>query len=710
MKKPIITLIILTFVFLSISAQDKLLTLQDAIYMNRDIYPASIPQLQWIGDSDQYAFAKENAIYKVTAKRGTETLLFDLDMLNTGMLAGGDDSLMRLPRINLYKDDAGYFKSGNTYYEYNFRIHELRKITQVPDTARNIEFNRPSSNVAFTIKNNLFYTKDGEVKQITFEVDPGIVCGQTVHRNEFGINGGIFWSPNGSKLAFYRKDETMVTDYPLVDITKRIGTVENTKYPMAGETSEQVTLGVYDLAKDITIYMKTGEPKDQYLTSVTWGPEEKYIYIGILNRDQNHLKLNQYNASSGIFIKTLFEEMHPKYVEPETPMYFLPENPNQFIWLSERDGYNHLYLHDTEGALLKQLTNRDWVVTEFLGFYGKETAWFTGTKDGPLQNNIYSVNLTSGEIVRVSQDHGTHRAYISKSGKYILDSYSSRDVSREYKLLSNKGKTIRIVKEDQNPLVEYNMGETSISTLKAEDGTDLYYRLIKPINFDESKKYPAIVYVYGGPHAQLVTDSWLGGGGLFLNYLAQQGFVVITLDNRGSANRGRDFEQAIFRNTGDIEVKEQMVGVNFLKSLSFVDPERIGVDGWSYGGFLTIMMMLKNPDVFKVGVAGGPVTDWKYYEVMYGERYMDTPQDNPEGYENARLINKIDQLNGKLMIIHGTMDPTVVWQQSLVFLQEAITKQKQVDYFVFPGHGHNMRGIDRAYLYEKIAIYFKENL
>jgi len=191
---------------------------------------------------------------------------------------------------------------------------------------------------------------------------------------------------------------------------------------------------------------------------------------------------------------------------------------------------------------------------------------------------------------------------------------------------------------------------------------------------------------------------------------AQQGFVVITLDNRGSANRGRDFEQAIFRNAGDVEVKDQMVGVNYLKSLPFVDPERIGVDGWSYGGFLTIMMILKNPDVFKVGVAGGPVTDWKYYEVMYGERYMDTPQDNPEGYENARLINKIDQLNGKLMIIHGTMDPTVVWQQSLVFLHEAITKQKQVDYFVFPGHGHNMRGIDRAYLYEKIAIYFKENL
>jgi dipeptidyl-peptidase-4 len=391
-------------------------------------------------------------------------------------------------------------------------------------------------------------------------------------------------------------------------------------------------------------------------------------------------------------------------------MYFLPDNPNQFIWLSERDGFNHLYLHAADGAMLKQLTKGDWVVTDFLGFYGKETAWFIATKESPLQKNIYAVNITTGELSRVSPDHGTHRAYISKSGKFIIDAYSSTEVNREYKLLNNKGKTLRIIKEDEDPLADYNLGDFNIGKLKSEDGTDLYYYLIKPIHFDSTKQYPVIIYVYGGPHAQLVTDSWLGGGGLFLNYLAQQGFVVFTLDNRGSANRGRDFEQAIFRNAGNIEVSDQMVGVNYLKTLPFVDPERIGVDGWSYGGFMTISMMLKNPGMFKVGVAGGPVTDWKYYEVMYGERYMDTPQDNPEGYENASLLNKIDLLDGKLMIIHGTNDPTVVWQQSLVFLKEAITRKKQVDYFVFPGHGHNMRGIDRAYLYEKITTYFKDNL
>ena len=250
----------------------------------------------------------------------------------------------------------------------------------------------------------------------------------------------------------------------------------------------------------------------------------------------------------------------------------------------------------------------------------------------------------------------------------------------------------------------------SIFKLQADDGTDLYCRMIKPIDFDSTKKYPAIVYVYGGPHDQEVSDSWLGGASLVLNYYAEQGFLVFSLDNRGTAFRGRDFEQAIHRNLGTIEVSDQMVGVNYLKSLPYVDSTRIGVDGWSYGGFMTISMMLKNPGVFKVGVAGGPVIDWQYYEVMYGERYMDTPQENPEGYKNANLLNYVDSLSGKLMIIHGTMDPTVVWQQSLLFVQKAISQGKQIDYFSYPGHGHGVGYADRDHLNELIFNYFKENL
>ena len=234
--------------------------------------------------------------------------------------------------------------------------------------------------------------------------------------------------------------------------------------------------------------------------------------------------------------------------------------------------------------------------------------------------------------------------------------------------------------------------------------------MIKPINFDPKKKYPVLVYVYGGPHAQLVKNSWLGGAGLWLNYMAQQGYLIWTLDNRGSANRGFEFENSIFRNLGTLELEDQMQGINYLKSLDYVDVDRIGVDGWSYGGFMTISLMLKNPGVFKAGCAGGPVIDWKWYEVMYGERYMDTPQDNPEGYKNACLLNHVKDFEGRLLIIHGTMDPTVVWQNSLSFLQKCVDEDKLVDYFVYPGHGHNVGGMDRVHLWKKIEQYFNDNL
>ncbi|NOX84590.1 MAG: S9 family peptidase [Chlorobi bacterium] len=703
---------IFSFIVLSLSAQEKLLTIEDASYMNPKLFPARVRQLQWIGETEHYAFAKENSLYKVSARRGTETLLLDLDMLNTGMRTNGYDSLKRLPRINLFNDEAGYFQIGKTYYEYNYKSHQLWKVNMLPDSAENIDFNNDTRIAAFTIKNNLYYAEDGKVKQITFDKNPGIVNGHTVHRVEFGIKTGIFWSPDGKKIAFYRKDETMVADYPLVDINQRIAKVKNIKYPMAGETSQEVTLGVYDLETGKTVFMKTGEPKDHYLTAVTWGPESKTIYIAILNRDQNHLKLNRYDVATGALQKTLFEEENPKYVEPENPLYFRPEHNDEFIWQSERDGYNHLYLFNTDGKLLKQLTKGDWVVTDFLGYYGKEKneVWFLSTKTSPLQKNIYKVNIENGKITRISPDHGTHYALISKSGKYVIDIFSSTDITRKYQLVDSKGKTVRVIQKDKDPLADYKLGQMTISTLRAPDGTELYYRLIKPVDFDSTKKYPVIVYVYGGPHAQLVTDSWLGGAGLFLNFLAERGYIIFTLDNRGSANRGLAFEQAIFRNVGTIETKDQMVGINFLESLPYVDTSRIGVDGWSYGGFMTLTLKLRHPEIFKVAVAGGPVIDWKYYEVMYGERYMDTPQTNPEGYKKASVLNYVKNMNGKALVIHGTMDPTVVWQHSLLFIEKAVSLNKQVDYFVYPGHGHGVGGKDRVNLNEKIWEYFRDNL
>ncbi len=691
-------------------AQDKMLTTEDAIYMNPAIYPVRIPQLQWMPKHDYYVYAKHNNLYKVSAKGNSETLFLTLDNLNEKLAQNDFDSLKRLPRISFLNQKEVVFSSKTKWFSYNTETHLLQNFADIPDNAANIDFNKKSKYIAYTIKNNLFISMNGSTVQVTHDDNPGIVNGQTVHRVEFGINTGTFWSPDGKILAFYRKDETMVADYPLVNIDTRIATVKTTKYPMAGETSHQVTLGVFNPETGNTLFLKTGEPKDHYLTAVTWDPSGKYIYIALLNRDQNHFKLNKYDVTTGDLVTTLFEEQNPKYVEPEHPLYFNPANPNQFIWISERDGFDHLYLYNTKGELLKQLTKGNWVVTNFIGYFGKDKVFFNATKESPLQQNIYSVSLKGGDVKRISPDHGTHTGLVSYDGKFIIDIYSNSEAARKYILLSNKGKEVRVIKENNHPLKDYKLGKTKIFTIKPENTPELYCRIITPPDFDSTKKYPAIVYVYGGPHAQLITDSWLSGAGLFLNYLAQQGYVVFTLDNRGSANRGRDFEQAIFRNLGTLEVKDQMAGVNYLKSLPYVDSTRIGVDGWSYGGFMTISLKLKNPGVFKVAVAGGPVIDWKYYEVMYGERYMDTPQTNPEGYKNASLLNYVDNLEGKLLVIHGTMDPTVVWQQSLLFLQAAIKDGKQMDYFVYPGHEHNVRGKDRAHLYTKITDYFKANL
>ncbi|HNV52544.1 MAG TPA: DPP IV N-terminal domain-containing protein, partial [Tenuifilaceae bacterium] len=539
----------------------------------------------------------------------------------------------------------------------------------------------------------------------------GIVNGQSVHRNEFGVNKGIFWSPKNNYIAYYRMDETMVTDYPLVDITQRIASVENIKYPMAGMKSHEVTLNVYNVANGQTIAIKTGEPKEQYLTNIAWSPDEKSIYIAVLNREQNHLKLNKYSTTTGNFIATLFEEKDEQYVEPSKPIEFIGNDSTQFIWNSRRDGWNHIYLYKTDGTLLKQLTKGEWEVTSVVKNDVKSgILYFTATKESPIESHLYALNIKKGDIVKLTSGEGTHYPRVSIDGKYFVDFYSSITIPNKVDLYSTSGKIVKNILTASNPYYGYEVPLPELVNLKADDGTTLYGRVIKPINFDPARKYPVVVYVYGGPHSQLVTNSWMGGSRLWESYMANKGFILFTLDNRGTSNRGADFEQAIHRNLGSIEVSDQLAGLKYLKSLSYVDSERIGVHGWSYGGFMTISMMLKAADQFKVGVAGGPVTDWKFYEIMYGERYMDMPDENPEGYKNADLKNHVKNLKGNLLIIHDDMDKTVVMQHSLTLIHEFIKSGVQVDFFVYPQHDHNVMGKDRVHLIDKIIKYFEGKL
>ena len=421
--------------------------------------------------------------------------------------------------------------------------------------------------------------------------------------------------------------------------------------------------------------------------------------------------MNAYDVASGKLRKTLFEEKATKYVEPESPVFFLPKQSNRFIYLSERDGFNHAYLYDVDGNMIEQLTSGEWMINSIEGFNDKgNEVYFYATKDSPLEQNLYACNLKNKKIRRCTPENGTHHVRFNSAGTLFLDSYSSSSQARRVVMYNDKSKEIKQLHQSEDPWSKLDKPQIDVFTIKAKDGTDLYARMIKPINFDANKKYPVIVYVYGGPHAQLITDTWLSGANNFFLFLAQQGYIVWTVDSRGSANRGYEFESAIWRNCGSIEVSDQMDGVNYLKSLPYVDAERIGVDGWSYGGFMTISLKLKNPGVFKTATAGGPVIDWKWYEIMYGERYMSSPEDNPEGYEKASLLNYANQLGGKLLVIHGAQDPTVVMQHSLEFIKRCIKNGKQVDYFIYPDHEHNVIGKDRIHLYEKIYQYHKENL
>src|SRR5574344_236433 len=585
------------------------------------------------------------------------------------------------------------------------------------------DFNVNSKISAFVKNYNLYIKdKDGNSRQLTTDGSREIVYGQSVHRDEFGIYKGTFWSNDGQKLAFYRMDQSMVNDYPLVDIDPREAIEVPEKYPMAGMTSHKVTIGLFDVKTGKTLYLKTGDPTDRYFTNIQWSPNDNIIYLIEVNRDQTDMSLDSYDPNTGGKIATIYSEHNDKYVHPVCPITFLPWNNTEFILQSEKDGFNHLYLFNDKGQQIKKLTSGKWVVLDLLGFNkNKKSVIILSTECSPIQNNLYSVDLNTckrtllntgdGCHANIWEEDGRHKFALSPDGNWIIDNYNTPNIPRNINIINTAtAKNIRYFTAE-NPWKGYAVPEYSCGTIKAADGkTDLYYRMVKPINFDAKKKYKTIVYVYGGPGIRNVEARWHYWSRGWETYMAQNGYLLFILDNRGSCDRGRDFEQATFRHLGIEEMKDQIKGVEYLKSLSYVDSTKMGIHGWSFGGFMTTNLMCTYPDVFKVGVAGGPVIDWKWYEVMYGERYMDTPQNNKEGYAESSVLPKAKKLKGKLQIIIGYNDPVVVPQHALSFLKECIKSGTQPDFFLYPGEPHNMRGHQSTHLHERISQYFFDYL
>lgn len=720
MQKSLFWLIgvLLSVAIAPVQAQDKLLAPKDLV--SRTNYPQTLFELGWQGTGASYYYVSVEEAAIMGGKPGEKAapvLKFaDLQKLMPATVA-----LIRYisPVWDPAKAGSFAFEHDNALWYYDSFGPNVVKGTAIPAENGNLDFTVQSAQwgtAAYTLGNRLHVSSGTFYKKQPFSVTPDdgyqVATGIAAHRSEFGITKGIFWAPDGKSVAFYRQDQHMVRDFPLTTYNDS-ATADPIKYPMAGTPSHHVTVGVLKVGAKKPLYLQTGLPAEQYLTNITWSPDGKAIYVAVVNRDQNEMKLNRYNAATGALEKTLFEEKHDKFVEPEHGPIFLPGTDGEFLWFSERDGYPHLYRYKTDGTLVGTVTKGDYEVTDFLGFTNEgKSIVYMSTEVSPTERHAYVINLDGTGKRAITTENGTHTCSLSPDGKYLTDQFSSLTVpNRSMVIEVATGAVSNTLLETPNPLTAYKKVDIELITLKAGDGvTTLHGRLIKPANFDATKKYPVMVYVYGGPHAQMVTNSWLGGSDLFQLYMAQRGFVVLTVDNRGSAHRGLAFDQATFRQLGTVEIEDQMQGVKYLQSLPYVDTAKMAVFGWSFGGFMTTSLMTRKPGTFKVGVAGGPVIDWKWYEIMYTERYMDTPQQNPDGYAKASLLQYIPNLRGDLLLIHGLLDDTVVPLHSSAYVNAAIGKGVQVDYFPYPLHPHNVRGKDRAHLLEKVGEYIIEHL
>lgn len=708
-QKSALLVMLLSLLIPNIMAQEpKMPTLEDLIPGGATYRSAeNISGLQWWGD--QCIKPGIEAVFMINPRNGKETPLTTRNIVNKALEAGNHGKLQHFYNVSFPwpKKSLMLITLPDKYIVYDFDYREVISTRPLPKEGANRDYHPETGHVAYTIGNNL-YVDD---RAVTNEPE-GIVCGQSVHRNEFGIKKGTFWSPSGNLLAFYRMDQSMVAQYPLVDVTAPIAEVNNIRYPMAGMTSHQVKVGIYNPTTGKSIYLNAGDPTDRYFTNISWAPDEKSLYLIELNRDQNHAKLCRYDVETGELTATLFEEKSDKYVEPQDPIIFLPWDNSKFIYQSQKDGFSHLYLYDTNGRQIRQLTEGDWLVKEVLGFdTKKKEIIIASTEFSPLQNNLFRLDTKTGTRTPLGSAEGVHSGQLSPLGRYLIDQYNSPTVPRSINIIDvQSGKSVNLLTA-ADPFTGYKMPGIETGTIKAADGkTDLYYRLIKPADFDPNKKYPAIVYVYGGPHAQLVTNGWQNGARGWDIYMANKGYIMFTVDGRGSSNRGLDFENVTFRQLGIEEGRDQVKGTEFLKSLPYVDGNRIGVHGWSFGGHMTTALLLRYPEIFKVGVAGGPVIDWGYYEVMYGERYMDTPQSNPRGYKECNLKNLAGNLKGHLMIIHDDHDDTCVPQHTLSFMKACIDARTYPDLFIYPCHKHNVSGRDRVHLHEKITRYFEDYL
>jgi dipeptidyl-peptidase-4 len=703
----------------------------DDIFASEKFSGRSIHGFQWIENGEAYSYLEADS-----AKRQTDLWRCDvatgnkIKILDAGKLTLKEGEKPYVIHNYTWSPDgkrilftgtlpARHLKTGSNFYLYDLEAKKFRQLTNTDQEQMNIKFSPDGKRIGFVRSQNLYLmnVEDGKETQLTFDGAEQIFNGHFdwVYEEEFGLIDGWQWSPDGRYIAYWQIDESREPEFPIMNFLPLHEDVLKMRYPKAGDPNAIVKIGIISLDSKKATWADIGAPldstQDTYVPRIKWTTMPNILAVERLNRHQNKLDLTFVDATTGK-AKVVLTETARAWVDVHDDLTFL-KNSDEFIWSSDRDGYLHLYLFDLAGKLIRQLTAGNWDVDHLNGVdENSGTVYFTASVGSPLERDIYAVKLNGTGFKRITRESGTSSASFSPDFSVFYHTFSDANTPLRTSLRKNDGSLIQVLEEGTIPaLKDYKLSPLTFFSFKTTDGIELNGWLVKPVEFNASRKYPVLMYVYGGPGSQTVRNSWGGQNFLWYQLLAQKGYIVASVDNRGTGARGKDFKTITYKNLGHWENNDQIEAAKYLAALPFVDPQRIGIWGWSYGGYMTLMSVLRGADVFKVGVSVAPVTSWRFYDTIYTERYMLAPKENPEGYDESAPVNHAKMLKSNLLEIHGTADDNVHWQNTVFMVNELIKEGKQFETAFYPGGLHGIgSGKIRAQLFTKITNFIFENL
>jgi dipeptidyl-peptidase 4 len=673
----------------------------------------------WAPDGKHFAYlrAGKAMLYDVAAK--SEKELLALDAMQKAATPVPDPERFDWQNRRVSENSFQWSPSGQQLlfsvrgdlFLFAIDSGKWEQLTATAEPEHDAKLSPDGTRVAFRRRHDL-YTLDIGSRNVTRLTDDGsatLLNGELdwVYPEELDLGTAFWWSPDSKQIAYLQFDTAREFVYPQVALTGVRAMLEPERYPQAGTPNADVHLGVVPASGGNTRWMDLGDSRASLFARVYWTPDSTKLAVHRFNRVQNQLDLVLADAGSGAS-RTVIHESDPYWINHNDLFHFLADG--DFIWGSERDGFKHLYVYGLDGKLRKRLTEGNWEVTSLAGVDEKnQKVYFLSSEGSPLERQLYSIRLNGKDRVRISQGAGTHAVSMSPTTAHYLDTFSSLTQPPVRTLRASDGAEVAVYRPaDRRITSEYELLPTEMVTVKASDGTPLYARLIKPANFRAGEKYPAVVMVYGGPGAQSVRNSW--SGATWDQVLAHRGFVIWQLDNRGSAGRGHAFEAPLYHRTGKTELADQLEGIRYLTAQGFVDPARIGIYGWSYGGYMTLYSLLNAPDVFRAGIAGAPVTSWRNYDTIYTERYMGLPSENPEGYRASSPVEYADKLKAKLLMLHNIEDDNVLFQNTVQMAEAFERAGKLFDMVIYPQKSHGVTGPVRRQLLEKTTDFFEKNL